>query len=184
MNEETRIVPAQVTRALADQETMTLVPVSVAELTTKMVAAIDLITALIPDLRKPHPATKKQVRGARTVPRAAIVAILAMVEACRVLQKPQLLDPERAHEVLEFDDGYRVLDRRIEMLRAEVSYTVEARWAELVSDAMNAYHMAKRYAKNPRYPEVAHHVAIIRDLLDRTNGTTAKKKTKDPKQPE
>jgi hypothetical protein len=178
MNEETGIVPVQVTRALADDETMTLVPVSVAELTTKMIAAIDLIAALIPDLRKPNPATKKQVRGARTVPRAAIVAIVAMVKSSRAFEKPVLLDPERAHEILQFDDGYRVLDRRIEMLRAEVSYTVEARWAELVTEAMNAYHMAKIYAKNPRYPELAQHVAIIRDLLDRTNGKTAKKKEK------
>ncbi|HEV7237980.1 MAG TPA: hypothetical protein VGQ36_01990 [Thermoanaerobaculia bacterium] len=177
MNEETRLVPAQVTSALTSQETKTLVPVAVAELTTKMVAALDLITALIPDLRKPHPATKKQVRGARTVPRDAIVAIVAMVESARVLQSPQLVDIERAHEVLQFDDGFRVLDQRIEMLRAQVSYTVEARWAELVTDAMAAYHMAKRYAKDPRYPELAHHVATIRELLDRKNGTTGKTKS-------
>lgn len=27
---------------------------------------------------------------------------------------------------------------------------------------MTAYHMAKRYAKNPRYPELAQHVAPLR----------------------
>lgn len=176
MSEETRLVPAEVTRALADEENRTVVPVSVAELTTKMVTVLDLVAALIPDLRKPHPATKKKVRGARTVPRDAIVAILAMVESCRVLQQPQLLDTRRTHEVLEFDDGYRVLDARIEMLRAQVSYTVEARWAEVTEEALTAYHMAKRYAKDPRYPEVAQHVAIIRGLFDRTNGTTSRKK--------
>jgi hypothetical protein len=176
MNEETRLVPAQVTSALADQETTALVPVAVAEVATKMVAAIDLITALIPDLRKPHPATKKQVRGARTVSRDVIVAIVAMVESCGVLQSPELVDTERAHEVLQFDDGFRVLDQRIEMLRAQVSYTVEARWAELVAQAMDAYHMAKRYAKDPLYPEVAQHVATIRGLLDRKNGTTGRKR--------
>lgn len=175
MNEETRLVPAQVTSALT-AETTPFAPVTVAELTTKMIAAIDLLAALIPDLRKPHPVTKKKVRGARTVPRDALVAIVAMVEASRVLQSPQLVDIDRAHEVLQFDDGFRVLDQRIEMLRAQVSYTVEARWAELVTEAMDAYHMAKRYAKDPRYPELAQHVAIIRGHLDRKNGTTGKKK--------
>lgn len=175
MNDETRLVPAEVTSALA-AETMPFAPVTVAELTTKMIAAIDLIAALIPDLRKPHPDTKKRVRGARTVPREAIVAIVAMVESSRVLQSPQLVDIERAHEVLQFDDGFRVLDQRIEMLRAQVSYTVEARWAELVREAMNAYHLAKRYAKDPGYPELAQHVATIRGHLNRKNATTGKKK--------
>jgi hypothetical protein len=36
--------------------------------------------------------------------------------------------------------------------------------------------MAKRYAKDPRYPELAQHVAVIRGHLNRTNGTTRKKK--------
>ncbi len=176
MDDETRLVPAEVTSALAGEETLPFAPVAVAELTTKMIAAIDLLAALIPDLRKPHPKTKKQVRGARTVPRDAIVAIVAMVESSRVLQTPQLVDLDRAHEVLQFDDGFRVLDQRIEMLRAQVSYTVEARWTELVTEAMTAYHMAKRYAKDPRYPELAQHVATIRGHLDRTNGTTGRKK--------
>ena len=175
MNDETRLVSAQATSALA-AETIPFAPVTVAELTTKMIAAIDLIAALIPDLRKPHPDTKKQVRGARTVPREAIVAIVAMVESSRVLQSPQLVDLDRAHEVLQFDDGFRVLDQRIEMLRAQVSYTVEARWAELVTEAMAAYHMAKRYAKDPRYPELAQHVATVHSHLNRKNATTGKKK--------
>jgi len=178
MDDETRLVPAEVTSSLAT-ETMRFAPVMVAELATKMIAAIDLVAALIPDLRKPHPETKKQVRGARTVPREAIVAIVAMVEASRVLQAPQLVDIDRAHEVLQFDDGFRILDQRIEMLRAQVSYTVEARWAELVTEAMDAYHMAKRYAKDPRYPELAQHVATIRGHLNRKNATTGKKKKKE-----
>jgi len=36
--------------------------------------------------------------------------------------------------------------------------------------------MAKRYAKNPRYPELAQHVATIRGHLNRKNATTGKKK--------
>ena len=86
------------------------------------------------------------------------------------------MDLDRAHEVLQFDDGFRVLDQRIEMLRAQVSYTVEARWADSVTEAMDAYHMAKRYARNPSHPELAQHVATIRGHLNRKNTTTGKKK--------
>jgi len=180
MDEENRLVPVQVTRALAEV-TATLTPVAVEELTTKVFAALDLIAAIIPDLRTPHPATEKEVRGARTVPREAIASIVAMVESSGVLQGMDLLDTEHAHEILEFDDGFRRLDERLERLRRQVRYTVEARWAETASQAMDAYHIAKRLAKEPRCADLAPHVATIRRHLDRTNGATGKKKKKDPK---
>lgn len=177
MTEETRLVPAHVPHALANVDLTALTPVAVEELTTTVIAALNVIAAIIPDLRTPHPKTAKKVRGARTVPREAIIAIVAMVESSRVLQSMPLLDTERAREVLDHDYGFRVLDERIEMLRKQIRYTLEARWAEVAMDAMNAYHMAKKLAKDPRYAELAAHIDTIRRHLGRTN----KKKTKDPK---
>jgi hypothetical protein len=55
MNDETRLVPAEVTSALAAEATIPFAPVTVAELTTKMNAAIDLIAALIPDSSQAPP---------------------------------------------------------------------------------------------------------------------------------
>jgi len=176
MTQETRLVPVQVTGALTKGEPPTLVPVALDEVSTKLVAAVDLIASLIPDLRTPHPATEKKVRGARTVPREAIVAIIAMVESSDVIRSMNLLDPEHAREVVELDDGYQVLDERLERLRRQVRYTVEDRWAEVVSEAMAAYMMAKRFARQPRYADLAAHVAIIGRHLDRSNGSTAKTK--------
>jgi hypothetical protein len=83
--------------------------------------------------------------AARTVPREAVVSIVAMVEAWPGLLA-NMLDTVRAREVLEFDHNFRVLDERIERLRRQVTYTAEARWAEVTMEAMNAYDMAKRYA--------------------------------------
>lgn len=51
MDEENRLVPAGLTA---------LAPVAIDELATKVVAAIDLIAAIIPDLRTPHPATARR----------------------------------------------------------------------------------------------------------------------------
>ena len=176
MARETGLVPAHVPHALAHIDTTMLTPVAVEELSTTVVAALNVIAAIIPDLRVPHPATKKKVRGARTVSRQAVISIVAMVESSPVLQSMPLLDTANARAVLEHDYGYRVLDERIEKLRAQIRYTVEARWADVAMDAMNAYHMAKKLAKDPRYAELAAHLDTIRRHLGRTNGTTAKKK--------
>lgn len=107
-----------------------------------------------------------------------MLSIVAMVESSRVLQSMNLLDTGRANEVLECDHGFRVLDERLERLRGQVRYTVEARWAEIAIGAMNAYQLAKRLAKEPRYAELAAHVATIRRHLDRSNGKTGKKEKK------
>lgn len=176
MTEETRIVSAQLKDALAHADATALHPVAVRELATKIIVALDFIAALIPDLRTPHPATAKKVRGARTVPREAVIAIVAMVESSLDLRNTGILDTERAREVLEHDYGFHILDERIERLRAQVRYTVEARWAEVTMEAMAVYHVAKRLAKDPRYADLAAHVATIRRHLGRTNT----KKTKVP----
>ncbi|HEY0159335.1 MAG TPA: hypothetical protein VGF28_18765 [Thermoanaerobaculia bacterium] len=181
MDEETRLVPAQVTGALTDEKTSALVPVAPDEVSTRIVAAIDLIASLIPDLRTPHPRTEKKVRGGRTIPREAVLAVIAMVESSAVIRSLNLFDPEHGREVVEFDDGYRLLDERLERLRRQVRYTVEARWAEVASTAMDAYMMAKRLARDPRYADLAAHVTIIARHLDRTNTATARtKKKRDP----
>lgn len=183
MNEENKLVPTQAARALSQVDITALDPVAVYELATSVVAAIDIIAAIIPDLRIPHPATAKKVRGARTVPREAGVSIVAMVEAWPGLLA-NMMDTGRAREVLEFDHNFRVLDERIERLRRQVTYTAEARWAEVTMEAMNAYDAAKRDTKDPRYADLAAHVAVIRGHLDRRNGKTAKKKKEREPQPE
>jgi hypothetical protein len=182
MDEENRLVPVQLTRAVAGAETTVPAPVEIEELTTTVVAALDLIARIIPDLRTPHPATARKVRGGRTVPREAVVGIIAMVEASPALQEMNLLNTARAREVLEHDDGFRVLDERLKRLRRQVRYTVEARWAEVASEAMDAYSMAAYLAKKPRYADLAAHLATIRRHLARTNGSTATKKKKKKKE--
>jgi hypothetical protein len=173
MDEETRLVPTQNGITLAEGMNA-LAPVRVDELATKVVAALDVIAAIIPDLRKPHPATAKKVRGARTVSREAVASIIAMVEASPILQA--LFDTAKAHEVLQSKDDYRRLAERLEMLQTQVRYTLEERWAEVVHQAMVAYALAVDLAKDPRETDLAAHIAIIRPHLGRRNATTGGKK--------
>ncbi|HEY0142812.1 MAG TPA: hypothetical protein VGF48_18065 [Thermoanaerobaculia bacterium] len=99
-----------------------------------------------------------------------------MVESSPALQQLKLIDTEHAHEVLEYDDNFRLLDERIDRLRRQVRYTVEARWAEVASQAMKAYLMARALAESRSHPDLAAHVATIKRHLDRRNAATAKGK--------
>ncbi|HTD84856.1 MAG TPA: hypothetical protein VK648_13795 [Gemmatimonadaceae bacterium] len=178
MDEETRLVPVQDESALTENETAVLVPMAVGEVATKIIAALDMIAALVPDLRKPHPATAKKVRGARTVPREAVSSIVAMVEASPLLQGVLPMKIDRAHEVLGSADAYRLLGERLDLLRSQVKYTAEARWAEVVAQAMQAYVIASTLAEDPKEAELAAHVATIRRHLGRRNAATGKRKKK------
>lgn len=165
MDEETQLVPVpEVTALTAD------------EAATKVVAVLDMIAALIPDLRTPHPATAKRVRGARTVSREAVTSIIAMVEALPALQRLSTLDTNRAHQVLDSMDGLRLVAERLAMLQAQVKFTAEARWADLVSEAMAALAIAGGLAKVPAHAATAAHVATVRRHLGRTNKPKGKKK--------
>jgi hypothetical protein len=175
MDEGTKLVPTQAAITLAEGASVP-VPVGLDELTTKVVAALDLIAAIIPDLRKPHPATAKKVRGARTVPREAVVSILAMVQASETLQRLKVMDTARAQEVLQSRDDFRVLAERLAMLHGQVKYTIEARWAEVVKEAMTALEIAAALATDPREGELAADLATVRRHLGRRNAATGKRK--------
>ena len=183
MDEENQLVPVPETQALTETEaeTNTLAPVALNELSTKLVAALDMIAANIPDLRKPHPSTAKKVRGARTVSREAVVSIVAMVEASTTLQRLAVMDTERAHEVMQSRDDFHVLAERIEILRAQVNYTIEARWAEVVKQAMRAFRIACGLVRDPEEGELAAHLAAIRHHLGRRNAATGKKRKDEAK---
>lgn len=183
MDEESRLVPKQSTAEVSPAaEQTTIVPVGVDELTTKIFAALDMIAALIPDLRTPHPDTARKVRGGRTVSREAVVSIVAMTESSPDLQKTKALNVERAHEVLASTDPFRLLAEHLRRLQAQVSYTAEARWAELVAEAMNAYSLAGIFAKKRKDAHLAAHLKTIRRHLGRRNGATGKKKKGEPEE--
>ena len=90
------------------------------------------------------------------------------------------MDTDRAREVLSSADAYRLLGERLDLLRAQVRYTAEARWAEVVAEAVQAYSVASIMADNPREPELATRVETVRRHLGRRNGSTGKRK-KEPK---
>jgi hypothetical protein len=103
-----------------------------------------------------------------------------MTESSPAVQEMNVLNIERAHEILASTDAYRLLGERLSMLQAQVKYTAEARWVELVAEAMNAYGVAGIFAKKKKDANLAAHLAIIRRHLGRKNGATGKKKNEEP----
>ena len=152
-------------------------PVPVAELEPTIVGALEVLAKCIPDLRRPLPETARKVRAGRTVSREAVTAIVSMVESSPRLQQLTALDPAHAREVLASADAYRAVAEHLEMLLGAVKHTAEARWAEVASSAVRAYHMAT-IMTDEQDPELAGHIATIRPHLGRRNGATGKKRKK------
>jgi hypothetical protein len=160
MDEETRVVSVQSTSVTARDAT-DVAPLAAGELAEKIVAALDAIAARIPDLRAPQPKTAKRVRSARTVPREAVVVIIDAIEAVSLLQRLCKLDPDDMQEEFEALDALRLVNDRLAMLQSRVRYTIEARWAELVSPLIHAYTVGNTVA-DERDPDLLAHLANIR----------------------
>jgi hypothetical protein len=131
-------------------------------------------------LESPHPATAKRVRGARTVPRGFVLSLLAAAE-----RRPDLLplarfNTTRARDVLQSGDALKLLSEQAAMFLARLNYTYEARWAEVVADALNTFAVASIFAQDPNQADLAAEVENLRKQLGRKGGR--KKKEKPPKE--
>jgi len=94
MDDETRLVPAHDRAALVKQKRPRPFLWASTSWRPKVIAALDVLAAIIPDLRTPHPATVRKVRGARTIPREAVSSIVAMTDASPFLQAMKEPEPE------------------------------------------------------------------------------------------
>ena len=166
---------------MEDEETRVVVPLedstpavrSSDQVAAEIVKVLDLIAERL-ELRTPHPATAKKVRGARTVPREFVLSLLAAAE--RRPDHPVLrrFDTVRARDVLQTGDALRLLAERTTMFLASLNYTYEARWAEVVANALTTFALASAVARDPDQSELAAEVENLRKQLGR-KGTRAKK---------
>lgn len=136
---------------------------------------LDLIAERL-QLESPHPSTARRVRGARTVSREFVVSLLALAERHPEWRGIAPFNTARAHETLETGESLRLLSERTAMFLASLNYTYEARWAEVVTEALNTFHIATGVARDPRQAEVAAEVEHLRKLLGRKG--VGKKKAK------
>ena len=85
--------------------------------------------------------------------------------------------------VLQFNDAFRPVARRLVTLARRLNFTMASRKAKIVIGAMNTYMMAKRFARKPANAAMGAPVDKLRHLLGRKNGRSAKAVTVDPATP-
>ena len=149
------------------------------ELVMQVINVMDKIAERL-DLESPHPSTAKRVRGARTVSREFVVALIAAVESMPEFEGLGWFNPAEARDVLEARDTYHQIAERTARFLASVKYTNEARWAKIVSDALITFKIASILAKDPKQAKLAAVVESLRQHL----GHRGKKKKKDAPKPE
>jgi len=136
---------------------------------------LDLIAGRL-QLETPHPATASRVRGARTVPREFVVSMIGAAERRPDLPAFRQFDSAAAREVLQSADASRLIAERTAMFLASLNYTIEARWADVVADAMRAFSIASILAEDPAEAELSAEVENLRKQLGRKRAGRKKKK--------
>jgi hypothetical protein len=142
-------------------------------LAARVDALIDEIEAIIPDLETPHPAKAGGARAARTVSRDFLLAMIASVENEPEWRRLGFFDPEVAQAVLQFNDAFRPVARRLVILARRINFTRASRRAKISVAAMNTYMMVKRFARRPANAAMRASVDHLRRLLGRKNKSSA-----------
>ena len=172
MNEETTLpVPLERT---AEDRLQPAVHFSEEE-AAKIVEALEIIAARMPDLEIPHPSTSRRVRGARTIPRELVAAMIDTVEISPGFRAIGTFDAAAAREALQAIDARRKVAVRLATLLEHINYTNEAQWARLATAATQTLTIAGLRAKRPDGAELVSHVKRLRKILGRKSVGRPKK---------
>lgn len=141
----------------------------------KVIEALHAAKALIPRLQGVDPKQHKKMRTLLNVRIPFVEQASSTVGASPEIQSLQHLTPERAIDDIHFLQAYLVVRNEIEVLLKTVDYSLNVVKADLVSDSLLVYTMAKALdRKNGRY---AVYVRNMRHELGRS-GPRRKKKVK------
>src|SRR6185436_15859349 len=122
----------------------------------KLIAALSVIAAQIPGLESSHPTTVPIVRANKIVPPEFIATMAASVEGEPELQPlRQFFDPVAALNAQQYEDAFRPFANEVGKLFRDVNFTIDAQKARSGGEALAAYVMVKRIARNPRHASVA-----------------------------
>ena len=143
--------------------------VTAAERLAAVLEAIDAIAGRMSWLEAPHRSTAAHARGARTVSRQFITAMVAAVEVSPELRKLGTFDTDAAVAVLQLVDAFRPVTQRLAMLLAAINYTTESRRAKVVADALKTHAIAKGLARDSEETALVGHLRNLRRSLRRRN---------------
>lgn len=128
-------------------------------------ATVEAVSALIPNLERPHRSTRNRDRAHRTVPRAFIVSMIAAVEQLEALQAVRKFDVDDARETLQFIDAFRPVADQLAALTAALRFTLESRKARVVAAGLQTYDIARGLARDEEMTPLTAHIGNLkRDL--------------------
>ena len=135
------------------------------QLASELVAAIDQMTTIMPQLEEAQIAIAKFTRGRLGIPERFCASAIAAVEQLPELLGLHTLDPAAARDTIQFLDAFRAVLDKGEAFHRNVKFTFDLRKAELIRDSLQVYYFAKGLARRTRNPELEAHIAnMARDL--------------------
>ena len=142
---------------------------------------VDAMAAAIPDLQVHHPAITPFVRKHQNVPNDFLSTTVAVAEQMPTLHA--VMEPAASRNDLQYIDAFKPLLDRVGALYDALEYTIRAKKASLGVAALQAYVIAKGFARNPGDAVTAIHVANMQRDLKR-KGIGRKKATSSPETPQ
>jgi hypothetical protein len=128
-------------------------------------AAIDALTAQIPELQAPHSTTSKFVRTHLNVPLEFIAGAIGAVTNSPVLQAYNTFDANEGRDALQFISAFQPLLDKVSLLAQNLQFTINERKATVSVKAQALYGMAKQSARDPNNVGMTGHVQLLRDHL-------------------
>ncbi|HEX7150230.1 MAG TPA: hypothetical protein VF618_01995 [Thermoanaerobaculia bacterium] len=138
------------------------------------IKAIDELSTAIEGFKLPHPKTAKHVRGARTVSREFLNTMIFAARHAPRLGDVKTMDPDRAQAILEFNQAFRPVAQRVATFLKGLNFTIEAGKAQVVSEALTTYHVARGLAR--KHVELESYVHYMRRDLGRKGNKAPRKK--------
>ena len=120
--------------------------------------------AKIPRIQLPHPKTAKLVKTHRSVPRAFINTMIAVVADSDQVANLGTFDASAGLEAMQFLDAFRPLRAQVATLLSAITYTMEVRKAEVAAQALQTYDIIKALNRDKKNRLNAHVEHLRRDM--------------------
>ena len=152
------------------------------EVAAQLRKALNDAQALIPTFAPAHPATKESVRKYQSFPDTLIGTAIAAVEGSAELQRVGKFDVVEARDVQQFIEAFRSCIDQADVLLRDMKFTVAARKANVIAEALQLYDIAKGLGRDPDSADVAAHAHNLRRDIHR--GRPRHRAAKTPPPPE
>jgi hypothetical protein len=148
------------------------------------IATLDQLMASFPvKLRIRHRATARFVDGHAGIPFAALAAGVAALEQSEDLRGIKHFASDVARDKLQLVDAYRGVVSRLLNLASAVKFTLNSLQAEVASEVLQVYGVAKTLGRDPQNAEIQAHADNIRQALGRSGRKGKKSEEKQPETP-